>query len=185
MRINFGPKAILYPQPVLIIGTYDENGKANAMNAAWGGICDYDKVSIALASHKTTDNLLINKAFTISIGTTNMVEACDYVGLVSQNNVTNKLEIAGLNSVKSEFVNAPLFEELPLVLECEVYSYDENSEILIGKIINVSCKEEYLTNGKIDPHKIGIITYDSPNHNYIELGRVVGKAFECGKKLQK
>lgn len=185
MRINFGPKAILYPQPVLIIGTYDEEGKANAMNAAWGGICDYDKVSIALASHKTTDNLLKNQAFTISIGTTNMVKSCDYVGLVSQNNVPNKLSIAGLNPTKSEFVNAPLFKELPLALECEVYSFDEKTEILVGKIINVSCEEEFLTNGKIDPHKIGIITYDSPNHNYIELGNIVAKAFECGKELQK
>lgn len=185
MRINFGSKAILYPQPVLIIGTYDENGKANAMNAAWGGICDYDKVSIAHASHKTTDNLLINKQFTISVGTASMVKACDYVGLVSQKQVPNKLEIAGLNPIKSEYVNAPLFKELPLALECEVHSFDEETEILIGKIINVSCEEKYLTNGKIDPLKIGIITYDSPNHNYIELGNVVAKAFECGKDLQK
>lgn len=183
MRKDFGSKTYLYPMPVLIIGTYNEDGSANAMNAAWGGISDYDKISIALSNHKTTDNLKLTKAFTVSVGVAPEVVACDYVGIVSGANVPNKVEKAGLHVEKSKFVNAPLFKELPLALECELVSFDEKAEILTGKIINVSADESILTDGNIDAKKLRPITYDPVNHNYIELGEIVGKAFDAGKKL--
>lgn len=183
MRKNFGSKSYLYPMPVLIIGTYNEDGSSNAMNAAWGGISDYDKISIALASHKTTDNLLRTKAFTVSVGVKSAVEACDYVGLVSGNKVPDKVKKAGLNPIKSEFVNAPLFDELPFALECEVIEFDKEKEILTGKIINVSVDEKVLTDGNIDIKKLSPITYDPYNHNYVEIGNIIAKAFECGKKF--
>lgn len=183
MRKDFGSKTYLYPMPVLIIGTYNEDGSANAMNAAWGGISDYDKISIALSNHKTTDNLKLTKAFTVSVGVAPEVVACDYVGIVSGAKVPNKVEKAGLHMEKSKFVNAPLFKELPLALECELVSFDEKTEILTGKIINVSADESILNDGNIDAKKLRPITYDPVNHNYIELGEIVGKAFDAGKKL--
>ena len=150
MRKDFGSKTYLYPMPVLIIGTYNEDGTANAMNAAWGGISDFDKIAIALSNHKTTDNLKQTKSFTVSVGTASMVEACDYVGIVSGNKIPDKVSRAGLHAIKAKYVNAPIFKELPLALECEVISFDEKSEILTGKIINVSADEEILTDGNID-----------------------------------
>lgn len=184
MRKNFGVKTYLYPMPVLIIGTYDENGNADAMNAAWGGIADTNQIAICLASHKTTDNIFKNKAFTVSVGTKKMVESCDYVGLVSYNKEPNKLQKAGFTTTKSEFVNAPIINELPMSLECKFIDFDEKTGLLRGEIINVNADESILTDGKIDPKKLEPITFDSVNANYIALGDVVGKAFSCGNKLK-
>lgn len=179
MRKNFGIKTYLYPQPVLIIGTYDNNMVPNAMNAAWGGICDYNKLFIALSSHKSTENILKNRAFTVSIGVKEEVEACDYVGLVSGNKVANKVEKAGFTPIKSEYVNAPIFEELPLTFECRFVSYED--EILVGEIVNVSIDEKILgPDGEPDLSKFSPLTYDPVHHQYITLGDVVGKAFKIG-----
>ncbi len=183
MRKNFGVKTWIFPQPVLMIGTYDENGTPNLMNAAWGSIYDYDKVTVALASHKTTDNLLKNKAFTLSVATKDTVAQSDYFGIVSGNKVENKVEKAGFHPFKSEFVNAPLFEEYPLSLECEVESLGEDG-ILIGKIINVSVDEKILTNDLPDPKKFLPISYDPANHNYLLVSEIIGKAFSEGKKIK-
>lgn len=183
-RVNLEPKPFMYPMPVLIIGTYDENGVPNAMNAAWGIITDYQEITISLAKeHKTAKNLLATKAFTVSIATEDMAIPCDYVGIESGNKVPNKLEIAGFHARKSEFVNAPLIEELPMTLECKVKSYED--EILVGEIVNISVDERILTDGKIDPKKLKPITYDPVNHAYISLGEKVGNAFKDGLKLKK
>ena len=121
VRKNFGAKAILYPMPVLIIGTYDENGKPNAMNAAWGGISEETQISICVDDgHKTAKNVVKTGAFTVSIADAENVVACDYVGIVSGNKEPDKIEKAGWNVTKSEFVNAPLFDELPMALECKL-----------------------------------------------------------------
>lgn len=106
MRKNFGAKPYLYPQPVMIIGTYDENGNANAMNAAWGGMAGANKIIIDLSSHKTTDNIQLNRAFTVSVGDVKHLTACDYVGMVSAHNAPDKMEKAGFTTTKSDFVNA-------------------------------------------------------------------------------
>ena len=186
MRKNFGAKAILYPMPVLIIGTYDENGKPNAMNAAWGGISEETQISICIDdTHKTAKNVVKAGAFTVSIADAENVVACDYVGIVSGDKESDKIEKAGWHVTKSEFVNAPLFEELPIALECELISYDEKTCRLVGEIVNVSADERTLDeNGKIDLNKFSPITYDPVHHTYHKIGEVIGKAFSDGLKLK-
>lgn len=184
MRKNFGAKPMVYPMPVFIIGTYDENGVANAMNAAWGGISEENEISICVSDdHKTTSNVLLRKAFTVSVATADYVKECDYVGIVSGNKVPDKLEKCGFHTVKSELVDAPIIEELPMALECRLKSYDEESCRLVGEIINVCADESVLTDGKIDPMKLRPITYDSANHAYHVIGEKVGKAFSDGKEF--
>ena len=182
-RVDFGAKPWLYPMPVLIIGTYDENGVPNAMNAAWGTITDFNEITISLAPHKTTDNLLATREFTVSIATEDTVVACDYVGVVSANDEPNKFEKAGFHATKSEKVNAPLIDELPMALECRVKKYED--EILIGEIVNINADESILNeNGKIDLNKFQPIAYDSANHDYRVIGEKVGNAFKDGKMLK-
>ena len=186
MRKNFGSKPICYPQPVFIIGTYDENGSPNAMNAAWGGISEENEVSICIsADHKTTYNLLARKAFTVSMATAKMMTACDYVGIVSGNKEPEKFAKAGFHAVKSEFVDAPLIQELPMALECEVISYDEETCRLVGRIVNVCADESVLgENGKVDVSRLQPITYDPMNHHYLVLGEKAGQAFHDGVVLK-
>ena len=186
MRKNLTKKAYVYPLPVLIIGSYDEDGTPNAMNAAWGTVCDENKVSICLsASHKTVKNILKTKEFTLSMADINNVTQADYVGIVSGNKVNNKLEKCGWHTVKSEFVNAPIITELPLTLECKMESYDPSSEIMIGEIVNVTAEESILNSkGKIDLTKFKPICYDCDTHGYYTLGERVGTAFSDGLKIK-
>lgn len=185
MRKNFGAKPILYPQPVFIVGSYDENGTPDAMNAAWGGISESNEISMCLsAGHKTVKNILKRKAFTVSMATADTVVACDFVGLVSANDTANKLEKAGFHTVKSEFVDAPIIEELPMVVECKLISYDPETCRMVGEIVNVCADESVLTNGNIDPMKLRPITYDGMNHTYHVLGEKVGNAFSDGSALK-
>ena len=185
MRKNFGSKPMLYPMPVLIIATYDKEGSPNAMNAAWGGISEENEITICIdCGHKTAANLQETGAFTVSMATADYVTACDYVGIVSGNKESDKLKKAGLHTVKSEFVNAPIIEELPMALECRVKSYDVETCRLVGEIVNVCADECVLTDGKIDPKKLRPITYDPVGHTYMALGEVVGKAFFDGTKLK-
>ena len=185
MRKNFGAKTWLYPMPVLIVGTYDENGVPNAMNAAWGGIYDTNQVMVCLADdHKTTKNIKKNGAFTVSFATAKTVVACDYVGIVSANDVPDKLEKAGLHTSKSEFVNAPVIDELPMTVECKLVRFNEDG-ICVGEIVNVSVDESILdANGKVDAKKLDPIIYDSVTHAYWNFGEKVGQAFSDGKKLK-
>ena len=156
MRKNFGAKPWSYPQPVFIIAAYDEAGNPDAMNAAWGGISDTAEVSICLsASHKTVKNILARKAFTISMATASQVVACDYVGLVSGNQVPDKFQRAGFHADKARQVDAPLSLETIL---------DES--------------------GKIDPDKLEPIVFDPVQQTYRKLGDTVGHAFRDGKKLK-
>ena len=181
-RTNFGAKPIMFPQPVLIIATYDENGVPNAMNAAWGITTDFKEITISLSKHKTTDNLMARKAFTVSMATEDTVVACDYVGIESANNVPDKFEKAGFHATKSAFVDAPLIDELPMALECTVKSYEDG--ILIGEIVNVSADDSVITDGAIDPKKLRPITFDPANNAYIGLGEKVGNAFKDGSALK-
>lgn len=186
MRKNFGAKSWLYPMPVLIIGTYDETGIPDAMNAAWGMISDTDKVTICLdASHKTVKNILIKKDFTVSMADAKNVIAADYVGIVSGNDVPDKVAKTGWHVTKSEFVDAPIFEELPMTLECKMISYDEETELMTGEIVNICVDESILgEDGKIDLTKFQPITYDPVHHNYLTLGEKIGNAFKDGKQLK-
>ena len=186
MRKNFGPKPMCYPMPVYIIGTYNEDGTPNAMNAAWGGISEEEEISICVdAGHKTAANILSRKAFTVSMATAKYVAGCDYVGIVSGNKVPDKFARAGFHATKSAFVDAPVIDELPMALECELISYDPESCRLVGKIINVCADESVLgENGKVDTAKLQPITYDPVNHHYLTLGEKAGQAFHDGLSLK-
>ena len=183
MRKNFGKKPWVYPQPVLMIGTYDENGTPNLMNAAWGGQYGANTVMLCLGSHKTTDNIKLKGAFTVSFATAGTVIPCDYVGIVSANNEPNKLKKAGFAVVKSEFVDAPIINELPLTLECRLLKFNEDGNV-IGEIINVSADESILTDDNVDYKKLDAIIFDPTAAAYIRLGEKVGNAFKDGVKLK-
>ena len=184
MRKNFGKKTWLYPMPTLIVGTYDEAGNPNAMNAAWGGIYDTNLVMVCLADeHKTTENIKKNGAFTLSFATAETVVACDYVGIASANDVPDKFARAGFTATPSEVVNAPIINELPMAVECKLLKFNEDG-ICIGEIVNVSADESILRDdGKIDAKKLNPICYDSSAHLYWTLGEAVGRAFCDGKEI--
>ena len=186
MRKNFGAKAMCYPMPVFMIGTYNEDGTPNVMNAAWGGISEEQEISICVdIEHKTAENLLLRKAFTVSMATAQYMAACDYVGIVSGHKEPDKFAKAGFHATKSEFVDAPLIDELPMALECEVLSYDPASCRLVGRIVNVSADESVLDeNGKVDVAKLQPITFDPMTHHYLALGGQVGRAFHDGLALK-
>ncbi len=186
MRKNLGSKAILYPMPVLIIGTYDENGKPNAMNAAWGGISEETEISVCVSdTHKTAMNVIKKGAFTVSFADRKNLIAADYVGIVSGNKEPDKIAKCGWTAEKSEFVDAPLFKELPVALECKLISYDKDTCRLVGEIVNVCADERVLgDDGKISLDKFSPITYDPVHHTYRVLGEIAGNAFCDGKKIK-
>ena len=185
MKVNFGTQTFLYPMPVLIIATYGADGTPDAMNAAWGGIHDTNQIGICLdKSHKTTKNIAARKAFTVSMATADFVKECDYVGIVSGNTEPDKIKKAGWTVTKSEFVDAPVINELPMVLECEVAQMSDETDYIVGNIINVSADESVLTDGKIDSAKLKPICYDPVSHNYNVLGAIAGKAFSVGKQVK-
>jgi len=185
MRKNFGAKPILYPQPVFIIATYNEDGTPNAMNAAWGGISEENEISMCIADdHKTAKNAVERGAFTVSMGTEDTIAACDYVGIVSGNKEKDKFAKAGFHAIASGFVDAPLIAELPMAVECRLKSYDPETCRMVGEVVNVCAEESILTDGKIDPAKLRPIVFDGVHHSYHALGAKVGKAFSDGLKLK-
>ena len=154
MKINFGTQTFMYPMPVLIIASYGPDGTPDAMNAAWGGIHDTNQIGICLSpEHKTVKNILDRKAFSVSMADAAHVAACDYVGIVSGNKEPAKVQKAGFTVTKSEIVDAPVINELPMALECKLVSYDENSGYMVADIVNVCADESVLTDGKIDPSR--------------------------------
>lgn len=186
MRKNFGAKPLSYPQPVLIIATYDEDGTPDAMNAAWGGISEMNQISICLsAGHKTVKNLLKRGAFTVSMGEAAHVVACDYVGIVSGNNTPDKFARAGFHATKSQFVDAPLIDELSVALECRLIDYNPETCILRGEIVNVAVDERVLdAQDNVDPARVGAITFDPFNNAYLKIGEKVADAFSAGRQLK-
>ena len=185
MKRSLGPGSYLYPMPVLVIGSYGPDGTPDAMTAAWGGIYDTGKIGICLsADHRTVKNILERKAYTVSMATADTAAQADYVGIVSGNDVPDKLERCGLHPVKSETVDAPVFEELPMALECELESYDTENGWMVGRILNVAADESVLgENGKVDCGRLRPVTYDGPGHGYVVLGEKVADAYSAGKKF--
>lgn len=185
MRKDFGTKPWFYPLPVLIIGTYDENGNADAMNAAWGGLYDANMIELCLsANHKTTQNIKAKGAFTVSFADAAHVEACDYVGIVSANNTPDKIQKAGFTTQKSIFVDAPVICELPMALECRLVKMTEDGNI-IGEIVNVSADAGVLgEDGLIDASKLRALSFDPVHNAYLVLGEKVGNAFSDGNTLK-
>ena len=172
MRKDLGNKMQFMPLPVLMLATYDQDGKANVMNAAWGGVYDYNQVYVSLSKHK---------AFTLSFATKKTEKISDYFGVVSGNK-EDKIAKSGVHITPSKHVDAPIIEEYPLTLECTVESFEDGN--LIGNVVNVSIDEDYLDeNGKIDVDKMEIIAFDMVNNTYRVLGENVGKAFKDGFDL--
>lgn len=185
MRKDFGAKPWLYPRPVLIIATYNPDGSADAMNAAWGGLYDGDKVVLCLsAGHRTTANIKAKGAFTVSFADAAHVVPTDYVGMVSANNEPNKLEKAGFHTAPSALVDAPLIEELPVAMECRLLKVNEDGNI-IGQIVNVSADESVLDeDGSLSLEKFRPISFEPVHSAYHVLGEKVGSAFRDGGKLK-
>lgn len=185
MQREFNAKqSIITPEAVFIIGTYDENGVPNAMNAAWGMQSDYGEITIQLAKHKTTDNLKKTGGFTVAFATENTVLISDYFGIESGNKV-NKIEKAGCHVRKSAHVNAPIIEEYPVTLECNVKSYSDETGVLVGEIVAMQADEAVLTDGKVDYDKLRPIMFDISSMSYRVIGPVVGKAYHDGLVLKK
>ena len=184
MSVEFsGRKSIITPEGVFIIGTYDENGVPNAMNAAWGMQSDEGEITLMLAKHKTTENFEKTGAFTVAFGTADTVVISDYFGVESGKKV-NKIEQAGCHTHPSAHVNAPIIEEYPLTLECKVKSWDTETGYLIGEIVASQADESILTDGKVDLGKLRPIIFDLSFNAYRVIGEVVGKAFGDGLKLK-
>ena len=175
----------MFPMPVLIIGTYNEDGTPNVMNAAWGGITLEDEITICIdVAHKTWANIAAKKAFTVAFGTASAVKSCDYLGIVSGNTTPDKVARSGFTTVRSEFVDAPVINELPLVLECQLVSMNESKCNVVGRIVNCAVEESAMTDGKPDADKMKPICFDSCAHVYRLMGEVVAKAFSCGAELK-
>ena len=187
MKKSIGPRAIIQPNPVLIVGSYDQNGQANIMAAAWGGICCSSPPCAAIslrAATYTYGNIQHHKAFTINIPSTSFVKAADYVGIYSGKN-EDKFKALGLTPVKSEIVNAPYVEEFPLVLECEVLKIVEIGlhTQFIGEIKDIKADDGILDgNGLPDITKVKPFIYDSANRRYFALGDFLGKCYSVGRK---
>ena len=185
MRKDFGVKPWLCPMPVLMVAAYDDAGVANAMPAAWGGMHTDDMVGVCLdIHHKTTKNILARKAFTVSMASVGQIAACDYLGIVSGAKVADKVEKAGLHVRKANFVDAPVIEELPLTVECELVSYDEETCYMVGRIVNVSADESVLgEDGAVDVARLQPVVFEPYRRGYFALGEKIGAGYASGKTL--
>ena len=188
MRRDLGRKPWFYPLLVLIIGTYDENGVPDAMNAAYGGLYNSGMIEFSIGhGRKTFQNIQASKAFTVSFADAANLAASDYVGLVSGSK-GNKLEKAGLRTVKSEHVDAPVLQDFPVTLECRVMSVTKIGQHMhiVGEIVNVLAEESVLNEkGQIDAARLKAIAYDPADNQYLAASRPVGKAFSAGIPLTK
>ena len=185
---SFGQKPWVLPQPVLIIGTYNNDGTPNAMNAAWGGQWDSKEIMICMGSHATTENLDRCGEFTVAFATKDTMVAADFVGIVSGKNDPEKMQKTGWTAIKSEHVNAPVFTDFPMTLECRILrKIDETKDgyNLIAEIVNILVDEAYLAeDGKPDVEKMQLISYEPVHHGYLVMGERVGNAFADGKRLK-
>ncbi len=189
MKKDLGIVPAVYPMPVLMVAAYDGNGKVNVMNAAWGMICSMDKIALFIdEEHKTTQNLLKAKAFTVSIADRAHMDVADFFGIATGNKMSDKFERTGYTAVKSCHVNAPVVEEFPLVMECELADVVENDSFycIVGKIVNTAAEESVLSeNGKVDPAKLEALIFDQFQNGYYVTGEKVGKAWNAGAGLMK
>ena len=189
MKKNLGVVQAVYPMPVLMVAAYDENGKVNVMNAAWGMICNSDRIALFIdEDHKTTQNLLKTKAFTVSIADKDHMDVADFFGIATGNKMADKFERTGYHAVKSAFVNAPVIEEFPVVMECELAEVTETESMyaIVGKIINTAAEETVLNEkGKVDAMKLNALIFDQFQHGYYVTGEKAGQAWNAGAGLMK
>ena len=187
MKKNLGIVQAVYPMPVLMVAAYDEAGKVNVMNAAWGMICNTDRIALFIdEDHKTTQNLLKTKAFTVSLADCAHMAEADFFGIASGNTMPDKFARSGCHEQKSAFVNAPVIDEFPVVMECELSQVINDGDFycIVGKIVNTAAEEGVLAeNGKIDPAKLNALIFDQFQAGYYISGEKVGQAWNAGKKL--
>lgn len=187
-RKNFGGQhPVITPLPCIMIATYDANQTPDVMMAAWGGQCDNNKITFELSAHKTTDNLRLKKAFTVSFATADDVAQSDYFGIVSGNKVPDKVSRVGFTAKPSPNVDAPIIEQYKLTLECRVVELIDNENggaRVVGEVVNWSADESILTNGKVDIMKLRPIIYNSSVHTYHVVGDSVGHAWNSGKQFE-
>ena len=187
-RVNMGAKLYVTPQPALMIATYDGEGTPDVMMAAWGGQYEGNQVCFQLSSHKTTENIRLNKAFTLSYADARTVAESDYFGIASGRDVKDKVAAAGFTCTKSQNVNAPIIDQYPLAMECKVVEMIERGEggaFVVGEIVNAVADPSILTDGKIDIKKLDPVAWDASSLNYITLADSVGKAWHSGRVFMK
>ena len=187
MRTKLNITEGIFPMPVLMIATYNEDGSVNVMNAAWGTMQSRSTVALKLTeSHKTVENIKARGGFTVSIADVNHIVEADYFGVESGNKVTNKFEKSGLTAETAETVDAPVIKEFPLCLECEFVEYQHNEYGcgVIGKVLNVTADESVMKDGKVDISAVNAIAFDPYTHGYYKIGERVGEAFKDGMKLK-
>ena len=189
MKKDLGVVQAVYPMPVLIVAAYDEDGKVNAMNAAWGMICNSDRIALFIdEDHKTTQNILKTKAFTVSLADRAHMDAADFFGIASGNKMEDKFERTGMHAVKSDKVDAPVIEEYPLTLECKVVAL-ENTVYgfrVLGEIVNVLADEKVLDEkGRVDPTRLNAFIFDQCQSGYYKVGEKVGQAWKSGTRFMK
>ena len=189
MKKDLGLVQAVYPMPVLMVAAYDENEKVNVMNAAWGQICDDDKIILFIGEGKRTWlNIKASKAFTVALADKAHMDVADYFGIASGNRIHDKFERTGYHAIKSDRVNAPIIEEFPVVMECELLEFLHTDYVdgIVGKIVNVKAEEAVLSeNGKVDPEKLNALIFDQFQHGYYVTGEKVGNAWNAGAALMK
>ena len=189
MKKSLGSFPGVYPMPVLMVAAYDENGRVNVMNAAWGMICAMDKIALFIdEDHKTTQNLLKTRAFTVSIADREHMDVADFFGIATGNKMADKFERTGYHAVKSDVVNAPVIDEFPYVMECELAEVinTENMYAIVGKIVDTKAEESILDeNDKVEVEKLQALIFDQFKHGYYVSGDKAGKAWNAGKDLMK
>ncbi len=189
MKKDLGLVQAVYPMPVLMVAAYDENEKVNVMNVAWGQICDDDKIILFIGEGKKTWlNIKASKAFTVSLADEAHVDVADFFGIASGNKIDDKFERTGYHAGKSDKVHAPIIEEFPVVMECELLEFLKTEYVsgIVGKIVNVKAEENVLSeNGKIDPLKLKALTFDQFQHGYYTTGEKIAKAWDAGVGLMK
>ena len=189
MKKNIGVVPAVYPMPVLMVAAYDANEKVNVMNVAWGQICDMDKIILFIGEGKKTWlNIQQSKAFTVALADEAHVDVADFFGIASGNKINDKFERTGYHAVKSDKVNAPIIEEFPVVMECELLEFLETEYVsgIVGKIVNVKAEEAVLSeNGKVDPTKLQALMFDQFQNGYYATGEKVATAWNAGMELMK
>ena len=178
----------IFPMPVLLISTFNEDGSVDVMNAAWGTMLDRDVVALNLTeTHKTVQNIKERGGFVIHIADAKHVAEADFFGVVSGNKEPEKFKKSGLSFVKSDLVDAPVINELPIAMECEFIEYqnDDTGIGVIGKVLRTSVEEEHLKDGRVDIDSVEAIAFDPYTHGYYKVGGRVGEAFSDGLKLKK
>ena len=185
MRKQIKTTEAIFPMPVLMIATYNEDGSVNVMNAAWGTMFERDEVILNLTeTHKTVKNIRKRKAFTVSVANAKNVVAADYLGMVSGNNIHDKLSSSGLTSSKSDYVDAPIINEFPICMECELKE-DESNWGIVGKVVNVTADTSVMNGDNVDITLLEAIAFDPYTHGYYKVTERVGNAFKDGLELKK